>query len=94
MPLVLPELHDKGNDLVVAVDSTGIMVTNRGEWMREMWRVHRGWIKAHIIVDMKSKDLPGIEITNERVSDGEVFLALLDQAQEPSRDQPVTQVSC
>jgi len=29
-------------DVVVAVDSTGIKVTNRGEWMREKWRVRRG----------------------------------------------------
>jgi hypothetical protein len=81
MPLVLPEIHDRNEDLVVAIDSTGIKGTNRGEWMREMWRIHRGWIKAHIIVDVKSKDLLGIEITNEQVSDGEVFPALLDQAQ-------------
>jgi len=92
MPIVLPEIHDQGDDLVVAVDSTGIKVTNRGEWMREMWKVHRGWIKAHIIVDVKSKDLLGIEITNEHVSDGEIFPALLDQAQEAAGDQPITQV--
>jgi hypothetical protein len=92
MPLVLPEIHEQSEDLVVAVDSTGIKVTNRGEWMREMWRVHRGWIKAHIIVDVKSKNLLGIEITNEKVSDGEVFPALLDQAQQVSRNRPVTTV--
>jgi hypothetical protein len=81
-------------DVVIAIDSTGIKVTNRGEWMREMWKIHRGWIwiKAHIIVDVKSKDLLGIEITNEQVSDGEVFPALLDQAQEESGDHPITQV--
>lgn len=92
MPLVFPELHDQGDDLVVAVDSTGIKVTNCGEWMREMWKIHRGWIKSHIIVDVKSKDLLGIEITDEKVSDGEVFPTLLDQAQGASGDQPITQV--
>ena len=92
MPIVLPEIQEQGDELVVAVDSTGIKVTNRGEWMREMGRVRRGWIKAHIIVDVKSKDLLGIEITNERVSDGEIFPALLDQAQEVAGDQPITQV--
>ena len=25
-------------DLVVTVDSTGLKVTNRGEWMREKWK--------------------------------------------------------
>jgi len=57
--------------------------------MREMWKIHRGWIKAHIIVDVKSKNLLGIEITNEQVSDGEVFPALLDQAHEASGDRPL-----
>jgi hypothetical protein len=27
------------HDGIVAVDSTGINVTNRGEWMREKWRI-------------------------------------------------------
>ena len=81
MPVILPELHDQADDLVVAVDSMGIKVTNRGEW-----------IKAHIIVNVKSKDLLGIEITNEQVSDGEVFPALLNQVQVTSGDQPITQV--
>ena len=30
MPIVLPEIHDQGDDLVVAVDSTGIKVTSPG----------------------------------------------------------------
>jgi hypothetical protein len=37
--------------VVIAVDSPGIKVTNRGEWMREKWRVYRGWIKVHLAVD-------------------------------------------
>ncbi|WML66676.1 MAG: hypothetical protein METHP_00123 [Methanoregula sp. SKADARSKE-2] len=35
-----------GKDVVVAIDSTGIKVTNRSEWMGEKWRVHRGWIEV------------------------------------------------
>jgi hypothetical protein len=43
--------------VVIAVDSTGIKVTNRGEWMREKWRIYRGWIKVHLAVDMKTKQI-------------------------------------
>jgi len=92
MQLVLPEIHDRSEDLVVAVDSTGIKVTNRGEWMRVMWKIYRGWIKAQIIVDAKSKDLLGVEINNEKVSNGEVFPALLDQVQATPEIQPITLV--
>lgn len=40
----------KGNeDVVIAVDSTGIKVTNRGEWMRVMGRIHRGLLPQHVL---------------------------------------------
>jgi hypothetical protein len=37
------ELELKG--AIVAIDATGMKVTNRGEWMREKWKKKRGWIK-------------------------------------------------
>jgi hypothetical protein len=67
--------------VVIAVDSTGIKVTNRGEWMREKWKVHRGWIKVHIAVDVKTKQIVAIEVTDERASDGSRFKSLIDQAE-------------
>jgi len=33
---------DLGGDLIVAIDSTGMKVTNRGEWIRHKWKTHRG----------------------------------------------------
>ncbi len=68
--------------VVIAVDSTGIKVTNRGEWMREKWKIHRGWIKVHLAVDVKTKEIVAIEVTDERVSDGSKFNSLIDQAEE------------
>jgi hypothetical protein len=37
-----------GEEVVIAVDSTGIKVTNRGGWMR---RKRKGYIKIHVAVD-------------------------------------------
>ena len=34
-----------GNDIVIALDSTGIKVANRGEWMRHKWHVRKGYLK-------------------------------------------------
>jgi hypothetical protein len=36
--------------IVIAIDSTGIKVTNRGQWMREKWDVRnkKGYLKIHI----------------------------------------------
>ena len=43
MNITLPEtISKKGENIVIAVDASGVKVTNRGEWIREKWRVHRG----------------------------------------------------
>lgn len=69
------------DDVVIAVDSTGIKVSNRGEWMREKWRKHRGWIKVHIAVDIKTKEIVALEITDEKIGDNQVFGNLIDKAE-------------
>ena len=51
----------KDKEVVVSLDSSG--VTNRGEWMRQKWKVRRGWIKVHISVDDQNKQVVGIEAT-------------------------------
>ena len=63
---------------VVAIDCTGIKVTNRGEWMREKWRIHRGWIKVHAIIDRETKEILSLEITNESVQDEAICIPLVD----------------
>lgn len=65
-------------DAVVAVDSTGIKVTNRGDWMREKHgKQRRGWLKVHVAVDVESKNLLSLEVTEEDTSDSEVLRPLL-----------------
>ncbi len=54
---------NSNEDIVIAVDSTGIKVANRGEWMREKWKTRRGFIKIHIAVDVKSKQITSIQVT-------------------------------
>ena len=77
---------------MIAVDSTGIKVTNRGEWMREKWKIHRGWIKVHLAVDVKTKEIVAIEVTDERVSDGSKFNSLIDQAEENISGRKIEEV--
>jgi hypothetical protein len=68
------------NDIVVAVDSTGMKVTNRGDWMREKHGVERrGWIKVHIAVDVKTRKPVTFEITDERTTDHEMAKPLLEK---------------
>ncbi|MCK5560416.1 MAG: IS5 family transposase [Thermoplasmata archaeon] len=68
-------------EIILALDSSGIKVTNRGDWMRKKWRVQRGWIKVHIAVDALSKKLVALEITDESVGDNRKFKDLIKQAE-------------
>ncbi|NLA37882.1 MAG: transposase [Methanomicrobiales archaeon] len=68
-------------NVVAAIDSTGIEVANRGEWMREKWQVRRGWIKMHVIIDIETNQALCLEITDESVQDDQMFIPLLDQTQ-------------
>jgi hypothetical protein len=52
-------------DVTIAVDSSGIKVSNRGEWIHKKWRVQRGFIKVHIAVDTKTKQILAIEVTRK-----------------------------
>jgi len=57
---------------ILAVDSTGIKVYNRGEWIRHKHKVRRGWLKLHIAVNGKGEAIIA-EVTEEDEGDGEVF---------------------
>jgi DDE family transposase len=71
-----------GNDIVIALDSTGIKVANRGEWMRHKWHVRKGYLKIHVAVDIKKKKIVSLEVTSEEVHDGKVLKKLVDKASE------------
>lgn len=71
-----------GNNIVIALDSTGIKVANRGEWMRHKWHVRRGYLKIHVAVDIRKKKVVPMEVTSEEVHDGKVQKKLVDHASE------------
>ena len=63
---------------IIAIDSTGIKVTNRGEWIRHKWNVKRGYLKIHVAVDIKKKRILSLQVTSEQVHDGKVLPQLID----------------
>lgn len=71
-----------GNDIVIALDSTGIKVANRGEWIRHKWHVRKGYLKIHVAVDIKNKKIISLEVTSEEVHDGKMLRKLVDSASE------------
>ena len=67
-------------DVVVAVDSTGIKVTNRGEWILDKWknkRKRKDFIKIHIAVNIKTKKIISMAVTKEDAHDGKILKELV-----------------
>jgi hypothetical protein len=79
-------------DVVVAVDSTGIKATNRGERMRERWKIRHGWIKVHAMNDVETNQILGLEVTDESVQDNQMFESLIDQTTKHNDKISVQQV--
>ena len=65
-------------NFVIAIDSTGVKVTNRGEWIRHKWNVKRGYLKIHVAVDIKKKRILSLKVTSEQIHDGKVLPKLVD----------------
>jgi hypothetical protein len=68
------------DDLIVSIDSTGIKVTNRGQWMDKKWKVQnrKGYLKIHVAVNIKTKEILALEVTDEKVHDGRVLKKLVN----------------
>lgn len=78
-----PQIDLERDDIVIAVDSTGIKVTNRGEWILDKWknkRIRKGFIKIHVAVDIKTKKIVSMRVTKEDVHDGKMLKELVDDA--------------
>jgi Transposase DDE domain len=64
---------------VIAVDSSGIKVTNRGEWLSRKHGVERrGWLKLHVAVDTRSGQVLSMEVTEEDVHDTRMLKPLIE----------------
>ena len=70
---------------MIALDSTSIKVTNRGEWMRHKWHVRKGYLKIHVAVDIKKKRILSLEVTSEEVHDGKMLKKLVDNVSENNK---------
>lgn len=79
------EINDNKNKkfkdgyITIAIDSTGIKITNRGQWMRDKWHVKKkGYLKIHIAVDVKSKKILSMKVTDEHVHDSKALPELVE----------------
>ena len=77
-----PKVNLERKDIVIAVvESTGIKVTNRGEWMLDKWkkkRKRKGFIKIHVAVNIKTKKIVSMNVTKENIHDGKILKELVE----------------
>ena len=71
---------DDDRYIIIAIDSTGIKVTNRGQWMQDKWNVlnRKGYLKIHIAVNIKTKEILALEVTDEKVHDSRMLKKLVN----------------
>jgi transposase len=77
-----PKINPEKDDIVIAVDSTGIKVTNRGEWILDKWkqkRSRKGFIKIHVAaVNIKTKKIVSMKVTKEDIHDGKMLKEIVN----------------
>jgi hypothetical protein len=67
--------------LIIAIDSTGIKVTNRGHWMQDKWNVKnkKGYLKIHIAININTKEILSMKVTDdEHVHDSKALSELVN----------------
>ena len=73
-------VSDPTHSRILAADATELKQHNRGEWMGKKWRVKRGFVKLHVMVDTQTMKIVAMSVTDESVGDVTEFRPLLGQS--------------
>ena len=73
-------VRDKSRNLVMIADATGLKQHNRGEWICKKWKVRRGFVKMHLMVDADTKQVLAVSVTSDAIGDSTELPALLEDA--------------
>jgi hypothetical protein len=76
--------EDMGKYLNAGVDGSGEKSTKRGSWMREKWKVRKGWIKVVImgVKGKKGKYVIDIRVGNENIDERAIGREMVKKNQE------------
>src|SRR3954463_2744421 len=83
----------KDEYIVIAIDSTGIKVTNRGQWMRDKCHIKnnkKGYLKIHVAVNVKTKKILAMKVTDEHVHDIKALSGLVKDVIKSDNITPIT----
>jgi hypothetical protein len=76
-----------GENLHIAVDSTGVKLYGEGEWKvrKHGWSKRRTWRKVHLGVDVSTNLIPASALTESEVADGHMVEPLLNNLPDECR---------
>ena len=66
----------------LAVDSTSLKQHNMRKWIRHKWKIRRGFVKLHVMVDVDTKKILAVQVIDDRAGDSPMLVPLLDEALE------------
>ncbi|MCS7262803.1 MAG: transposase [Aquificaceae bacterium] len=66
----------------MVLDSTGIKLTNRGEWLNKKYgkKRRKGWIKVHVALDINSGKVLDMKVTYNRTHDSQCAIKLVENS--------------
>ena len=82
-----PDRVSKDEYIIIAIDNTRIKVTNRGQWMQDKWNVKKkkGYLKIHVAVNVKTKKILSIKVTDEHFHDSKALSQLVHKVIESDK---------
>ncbi len=73
-------IKSKDEYLIIAIGSTEIKVTTRDQWLQEKWHIKNNkerYLKIHVAVNIKTKKILVIKVTDEHVHDDKTLSELV-----------------
>ena len=88
-----PSPDESPDDFVIVLDSSGLKVTNRSEWLREKHGIlRRGWVKIHIAFDVKRKRVIEVKVTDEKTHDSQKAQELVESTLQKAKGKKPSKV--
>jgi hypothetical protein len=79
LPVAVEQRLNRGENLVIGMDSIGLKVCGESEWKvrKHGWSRHRTWRKLHICIDLITREILSVELTGNNEDDASVGIRML-----------------
>jgi hypothetical protein len=80
LPVAIQKRFEWGENLEIAIDSTGLKVYGEWEWKvcKHGWSKHRTCRKLHVCIDLVSQEILSVELTGNEEDDASAGSKMVD----------------